>query len=135
MKLSEAQAHFSLMIAKLIIWGKDEGYTFTFGEANRTDAQQILYYTGYDIVINNDVPVLIKSKKKTKTLNSNHKERLAIDLNIFKNGKYITSFEDTKPVGDKWESMDIKNRWGGDWNKNDIKDGFIDTPHFEYKHW
>lgn len=135
MKLSQAQSKFSLMIAQLIIWGNENGFTFTFGEAHRTDEQQILYFTGFDVKLINDTPTLIKDKQKSKTLNSNHKSKLAIDLNIFKDGQYITSFADTKPIGDKWESMDRKNRWGGDWNQNDIEDGFMDTPHFEYRHW
>ena len=25
----------------------------------------------------------------------------------------------------------LDNRWGGDFNKNGVEDGFIDTPHFE----
>jgi hypothetical protein len=34
-------------------------------------------------------------------------------------------------LGDYWESLDENNRWGGDFNGNDKKDGFIDAPHFE----
>lgn len=134
MKLSQKQAYFAQMIAELILWGKENGYTFTFGEANRTNSQQILYYTGYEIELIDNKPMLVKAVKRSKTLNSNHKKRLAIDLNIFKDGVYITSFEDCKPVGDKWESMDKNNRWGGDWNNNDIQDDgeFFDGPHFEY---
>jgi len=35
---------------------------------------------------------------------SNHKIRLAIDLNLFKDGEYLTDTEDHKPLGEWWES-------------------------------
>lgn len=132
MKLSEKQQLFTENIARLIIWGISKGYKFTFGEADRTKSQQILYYKGYEVALNKNTPILIKAKRKSKTMRSKHLDRLAIDLNIFdKNGKYITSFEETKEIGDKWESLDPANVWGGDFNKNDIEDGFLDTPHFQ----
>jgi hypothetical protein len=132
MKLSEKQQRFTENIAKLIIWGISKGYKFTFGEGDRTTSQQILYYTGYEIALKENKPVLVKTKRKSHTMHSKHLNRMAHDLNIFdKNGKYITSFEDTKEIGDYWESLDPANVWGGDWNKNDIEDGFMDTPHFQ----
>ena len=88
---------------------KERGYEATFGEAYRTAEQQEIYFrTG-----------------KTKTMNSYHLKRLAIDLNFFKNGEYLTAKEDLQEIGDYWESLNNKNSWGGNWQ------GFIDTPHFE----
>lgn len=44
---------------------------------------------------------------------SAHKLRLAIDLNLFKDGKFLQSSEDHEPLGEWWESLHPENRWGG----------------------
>ena len=46
--------------------------------------------------------------------NSNHKQRLAIDLNLFKNGVFLQTTEDHRPLGEFWES--IGGTWGGRFN-------------------
>lgn len=116
MRLSEHQRIFTSNIAKLIVYAYEElCVELTFGEAYRTRDQQLLYV----------------QSGKSQTMNSNHLRRLAVDFNVFKNGNLTYDWNDIKPLGDYWESLHLKNRWGGDWNKNDIKDGFIDTPHFE----
>lgn len=40
-----------------------------------------------------------------------HYKRLAIDLNLFKDGKYLTETDDHRPLGLFWES--IGGTWGG----------------------
>ncbi|WP_166964615.1 M15 family metallopeptidase [Yeosuana marina] len=115
MKLSEQQRIFTRNIAKLIVFAYQHGLELTFGEAYRTNEQQLLYVqTG-----------------KSKTMNSNHLRRLAVDFNVFVNGNLTYDWATIKPLGDYWKTLHPLNRWGGDWNKNDIKDGFIDSPHFE----
>ena len=55
---------------------------------------------------------------------SGHKLRLAVDLNLFRNGTYLTATEDHKPLGDFWESLHPECRWGGryqDGNHYEIK--------------
>lgn len=42
-----------------------------------------------------------------------HKLRLAIDLNLFKNGKYLTKTSDHEPLGEWWERQHELCRWGG----------------------
>lgn len=115
MRLSEKQRIFTLNVAKLIVKAYEMGLELTFGEAYRTREQQLLYV----------------QSGKSKTMDSDHLRRLAVDFNVFKKGHLTYQWEDIKPLGDYWESLHDTNRWGGDWNKNDIKDGFIDTPHFE----
>jgi|SRR5690606_32567812 len=116
MKLSEKQRIFAYNIACLIHYAFDQqGIELTFGEAYRTREQQLIYV----------------QSGKSQTMNSNHLNRLAVDFNFFKEGNLTYNWEDVKPIGDYWESLHPKNRWGGDWNQNDVKDGFIDTPHFE----
>jgi len=48
--------------------------------------------------------------------NSNHKIKLARDLNLFKNGEYLTKDSDYAFIGVKWESMDDDCVWGGRFN-------------------
>ena len=43
--------------------------------------------------------------------NSFHYKRLAIDLNLFFNGEYLTTTEAHLPLGEFWES--IGGTWGG----------------------
>lgn len=40
-----------------------------------------------------------------------HKLRLAIDLNLFRDGRYLERTEDHRPLGEWWES--IGGVWGG----------------------
>jgi|TARA_R110000823_G_scaffold309594_3_gene433962 hypothetical protein len=115
MKLSDHQRTFTQNIGQLICRANELGLGLTFGEAYRTTEQQLLYV----------------QSRKSQTMSSNHLRRLAVDFNVFKDGNLTYAWEDIKPLGDYWETLHPANRWGGDWNKNDIKDGFIDTPHFE----
>lgn len=85
--LRERQSEFAAMVAVLILWGKEQGYEMTFGHAYRCEDCQI------------------------GMKNSLHKERLAIDLNLFRDGKYLRETEDYLPLGQKWESMG--GTWGG----------------------
>jgi len=117
MRLSEKQRIFTKNVAKLIKFAYKNGYELTFGEAYRTREQQLIYVqTG-----------------KSKTMNSMHLNRLAVDFNIFIDGQWNQNWNQIKPLGEFWITLHPNNRWGGDWNKNGIKDGFIDTPHFEMK--
>ena len=45
--------------------------------------------------------------------NSLHGLRLAIDLHLFRNGKYLTRSEDHQALGEYWESLHPLCRWGG----------------------
>ena len=117
MKLSEKQMIFSLNIAKLIRYAHLMAMGLTFGHAWRSpEEQERLFKAGL-----------------TKTLNSQHLNRLAVDFNVFINGRLCLDWSTIKILGDYWESLHPQNRWGGDWNNNELKDGFIDTPHFEMR--
>lgn len=115
MRLSEYQRIFTLNVSKLIAFAYSKNIELTFGEAYRTREQQLIYV----------------QSGKSKTMNSKHLKRLAVDFNFFKNGNLTYKWEDIKEIGNYWESLHSRNRWGGDWNNNEKKDGFIDTPHFE----
>jgi hypothetical protein len=105
------QAAFLLDVCKLIEFATAQGFTVTGGELFRTAEQQAIYVkTG-----------------RSKTMNSIHLKRCAIDLNFFKDGKLTYDVATLKPIGDFWESLDPKNNWGGNWKS------FKDVPHFERK--
>lgn len=115
MKLSEKQRIFTQNIGCLIQYAYQKGYGLTFGHAWRSPEEQRR----------------LVNEGKSQTMNSNHLNRLSVDFNVFKDGELTWAWNDIKPLGDYWESLHPKNRWGGDWNNNEIKDGFIDSPHFE----
>lgn len=123
MRLSQKQRIFTKHIGMLIAFAYSRGIELTFGEAHRTKAQQFLYFFGLDVVDGK----LVKAKKLSWTLYSRHQDRLAVDFNFFINGKLTYKKIDLQILGDYWESLDEKNEWGGNWEKN------LDTPHFERK--
>ncbi len=48
--------------------------------------------------------------------NSNHKRKCAIDLNLFKEGKYLTTTEAHRELGEWWDDLHEQTRWGGNYN-------------------
>lgn len=98
MTLGQKQRKLTLMIAQLIVFAYDSGYELTFGDAYR------------DPRVHGNVG----QKKSYSSANSLHKERLAVDFNLFRDGVYLTSTEDHRPLGEFWES--IGGTWGGRFN-------------------
>jgi hypothetical protein len=45
--------------------------------------------------------------------NSLHYEGLAVDIDLFKDGRYLVSTEDHRQFGEYWESLDSECAWGG----------------------
>lgn len=109
MSLVVEQAAFLLDATKLIQKATELGFVVTGGELYRTAEQQQIY---------------IKTGR-SKTMNSKHLSRLAIDLNMFKDGKLIYDVEALKPIGEYWENLSPKNSAGMFWTS------FKDVPHFE----
>jgi len=55
-----------------------------------------------------------KPEFKAHKIDSNHYQRLAIDINLFtKEGAYLTTTEVHRPFGEFWESLHPLCRWGG----------------------
>jgi len=57
-----------------------------------------------------------KEEYKAHKKNSCHYIRLADDLNLFKDGIYLTDTLAHKPFGEFWESLHPLCRWGGRFN-------------------
>lgn len=102
MKLSTKQAIFTANIASLIVFACSKGYKLTFGEAWRPRETAELY-----------------AREGRGIASSLHCSRLAVDFNLFKNGRYLTSTEDHRPLGDYWKTLHPLNRWGGDFRRRD----------------
>ena len=98
MTLGQKQRKFTRMIADLIVFAYEQGYELTLGDAFRDPR----------------VHGPVGQKKSYSSANSLHKERLAIDLNLFKDGKFLTQNEDHRPLGEYWESLG--GSWGGRFN-------------------
>lgn len=107
MTLGQKQRMFTEMVGRLIAYAYLMGYELSFGDAYRDPR----------------VFGILGVKKGYGRSQSNHKERLAIDLNLFKNGKYLTSDLDHEPLGLFWEEM------GGSWGGR-----FKDGNHYSLEH-
>jgi len=72
------------------------------------------YLIGYEMSLSRGYASAAANKADGGHPRSNHLNRLAIDLNLFKDGKFLTSTEDHEPLGLYWES--IGGTWGGRFN-------------------
>ena len=87
MTLREKQSEFAYMVAELILFAYANGYEITLGDA------------------------YAKTGHMAKSL---HYSRLAIDLNLFRDGVYLDQTEDHKELGEFWETLG--GSWGGRFN-------------------
>lgn len=97
--LGKLQRIFVRKIADLIKFAYDKGFELSFSEAWRPPETAALY------------------KRQGRGIsNSLHCDRLAVDFNLFQNGKYCSSTEAHKELGEYWESLGepgVKTCWGG----------------------
>ncbi|MPS58907.1 MAG: M15 family peptidase [Pseudomonas sp.] len=107
MTLGQKQRHFTRLVGLLIEYAYQNGFELTFGDAYR------------DPRLHGEMGV----KKSYSSAKSNHKIRLAVDFNLFKDGKYLTATEDYTKLGEYWESLG--GCWGGRFN---------DGNHFSLEH-
>jgi len=125
MTLREKQSLFLKNISKLILWAFKQGYELTAGEVYRTESQQLLYFEGYELKkIGLDLK-FHKTSRKSKTMDSDHRQKMAFDLNLFVNGEYTNDPAHWKVIHKKWKSMHLKNysgyEWGWDFNHYGMK--------------
>lgn len=113
-------------MAKLILWAFGNGYELTGGELMRTTDQQLLYYHGLRLEMVKGEIKLLGSHKLSKTMNSDHLSKLAIDLFLFKDGKYLTDKESHRPLHEYWKTLNENNysgyEWGWDFNHFGMKE-------------
>lgn len=98
MTLRAQQSRFAEMAAALIQHAIALGYEVTLGDAYRDPR----------------LHGAMGEKKGYGAANSYHKQRLAIDVNLFRDGKYLEGTEAHRALGEWWESQG--GTWGGRWN-------------------
>ena len=111
MALTTLQFTFARNVSRLIEYIFACGYTCTLGEALRTQEMADLY-----------------AAQGKGIKNSLHLKKLAIDLNLFKDGIYLPDTESHRPFGEWWEQLHPDNRWGGrfkDGNHYSMTDGIM----------
>jgi hypothetical protein len=108
-RLREYQTVFATNVGKLLLWCAEQKYDVTFGETQRDPAWQ---------------KQLCEAGKST-LLFGYHNARLAVDLNLFRDGALATHTSEYEPLGIFWESLDPLNKWGGRWTD------FPDSDHFQ----
>ena len=91
MTLHDKQVRFAHLLAYLLLRAEELGYQVTMGECWRSPEEAARH--GHP--------------------HSNHCLRLAVDLNLFRDGAFLTTTEAHRPLGTWWESQDPWCRWGG----------------------
>ncbi len=112
MSLRTEQSKFAIDIVRLLVYATQNGYEYTFGEAQRPVEMQAIYF----------------KNGRSKTMDSFHLKKLAMDIFFFKDGQFLTSKSELQSLGNKWEELAADNSWGGNWNS------FKDIPHFERRY-
>jgi hypothetical protein len=96
--LREKQSEFLYCLARLIVWVYDQRWELTLSEG----------YVG-------DTDAADGDHDGPHRKGGAHYNRLAVDLNLFVDGKWIKNSDHPAwaAIGRKWESMSSDARWGG----------------------
>lgn len=111
MTLLQKQQMFAHLVSGLLLAASKFGYSCTLGEAYRSPEEA--------------ARLAALGKGITQSL---HTQRLAIDLNLFRDGVLLTKSEDYQTLGEWWElnsTPDYQCCWGG---------RFRDGNHFSLAH-
>ena len=95
--LGEAQRLFPVLLTRLLLHIYEQGYEVTLGDAYRD-------------------PRAFGSQGQAGPYGerkSAHKQRLAIDLNLFKDGDYLPHTESHSQFGAFWKTLHPECVWGG----------------------
>lgn len=91
-QLLDDQQIFATCVGHLLLWATTAGYQVTLGDA---------------------------WAKSGHCNGSFHYRRLAIDLNLFKDGRWLTTTEAHQSLGDFWKTLHPRCTWGGDFTTPD----------------
>lgn len=98
--LGQKRCRFTLMVASLLQYMKSQGYDAALNEVMRTQAQ-----------------ASANAASGAGISNSLHLVGLAADINLYKNGTYLSLSSDHLPFGIWWEAQG--GSWGGRFSKPD----------------
>lgn len=107
--ISQKQRKFARLIPRLLDYIHEQGYECTLGDAYRDER----VHGAFGVKVGYGHP------------RSGHKRRLALDLNLFKDGEYLEGTEAHRQFGEFWKILDPDCRWGGD---------FADGNHYSIEH-
>jgi hypothetical protein len=114
----EKQFQFSKMLGFLFAWMAEKEYNWSLGDAWRSTDKLACPHCGRE----HSYQEVLVYNQRSKTLNSKHLDRLAIDINLFTKEGKLAPTEDYLPIVEKWEAL------GG---KAGYRFRFIDPGHFE----
>ena len=97
MTLRQLQSEFAALVPRLIDKAIEMGFEVTLGDAFRDE--RVFGHVGVKLGYGHP--------------RSAHKKRLAIDLNLFKDGMYLGTTEAHRALGEWWERQHPLARWGG----------------------
>lgn len=90
MRLGRKQEIFSRCLAQLLVFAHSRGYEVRVGEVERSPAEAARL--GFE--------------------SSNHTRRLAADLHLFRDGRYLSATRDHRELGEFWEGL--SGEWDGE---------------------
>jgi hypothetical protein len=105
--LRQKQSRFARMVARLVDKASELGYEVTFGDAFRDP--RVFGAMGV--------------RKGYGESRSAHKQRLAVDLNLFRGGRFLSTTQAHRELGEWWEAQ------GGTWGGR-----FEDGNHYSLEH-
>ena len=95
MRLGEAQELFGRLFGELLVYIHLKGYQVRLGDLWGRETDRNL------------------NGSRTHKVGSQHFKRLAVDINLFKDGVFMSKTEHHKIFGEFWESLHPNCRWGG----------------------
>lgn len=98
MTLREARCAFTALLPSLIRKAHELGLEVAAGELQRDPRIAAL-----------------NAKAGTGIAQSVHLQGLAIDLHLYRGGRYLMATDDHKTLGEWWEKQHRLARWGGRW--------------------
>jgi hypothetical protein len=108
MTLRQKQSLFATLFARLVLKAIELGYEVTLGELQRPQEMADIY-----------------AERGTGSAGSLHILKLAGDVNLFRDGRYLSSTESHRELGEWWEAQHELCRWGG---------RFGDGNHYSFAH-
>ena len=114
----EKQFTFSKMLGFFFQWMAEKEYHWTLGDCWRSTDKLSCPHCGRE----HSYQELLVYNKRSKTTNSKHLDRLAVDIILFTKEGKMSPVEDYLPLAEKWESL------GG---IAGYRFKFVDAGHFE----
>jgi len=133
MTLGEKQEAFAALVPRLLDKAHELGFKVRLGETHRSDAQAELNALGTKgrahlaSMIQGGYTTLAAAIRRggNGIKYSAHRNKLAIDIHLFKDGAYLSQTSDHAALGAWWEQQHPSARWGGH---------FSDGNHYSFEH-